>query len=70
MKKAMVLLMLIAVLALALTACSKDKDDVYVVDETESTANQDATLDNLVEQDISTSNDLGDEDFIELGDMI
>ena len=59
--------MLIAVLAVALTACANN-DNPYT-DDSSSQESADNSLDNLVNQDVST-NDLGNDDFIELGDMI
>jgi hypothetical protein len=66
MRKVIAILLLVAVLALTLTACSTEKD-VYQNDVGETA--DDSSLDELVTADVTTD-DLGGEDFIELGDMI
>lgn len=66
MKKLIAILMLVSVLAIALTACSAD-NDVYQSDNTED--DESSSLDSMVEEDIA-SDSLGEEDFIEIGDMI
>ncbi|MBN1175150.1 hypothetical protein JXA48_00755 [Candidatus Woesearchaeota archaeon] len=66
MKKLIAILMLISVLAIALTACASD-NNVYQNDDTVNT--EGASLDTLVTNDV-TSNDVGNEDFVEIGDMI
>lgn len=66
MKKLIAILMLVSILAIALTACASN-DDVYQNDNVGNTEN--ASLDTLVTNDVA-SNDLGEKDFVEIGDMI
>lgn len=69
MKKMIAILLLIAVLAIALTACG-DKNDAYNNDVNDHmNGDDDTSLNDLIDSDLET-NDLGDADFIELGDMI
>ena len=68
MNKAIVILMLVVVLAVSLTACA-EKEGLYSTNDSSNQGQEDTSINNMVDEDVSTT-DLGNDSFIELGDMI